>query len=104
MRDFIEIGSSPHMEDCIQVATGFDYLPNMRAECERFKKLLEKAYPPVGQAFLFIKSNSHDFGTYLEVAVSFNPEDTKERAYAFMVEEKAPGSWEELERLAGVKS
>ena len=80
MRDTLEIGSSPHMEDCVQVMTGFDYLPNMRAQCERFKKLLEQAYPPVGHAFLYINSNTHDFGTYLEVAVSFY-DDIKEERY-----------------------
>jgi hypothetical protein len=100
MRDAIDIGAAPYMEDCVQVITGTDYFPAMQAQCLRFKELLEKAFPPVGNTSLFISNNPHDFGTYLEVAVSFNPEDTKEREYAFMLESKAPGTWEELERLA----
>jgi hypothetical protein len=100
MRDTLEIGSTPHNEVCVPVSETVDYIPAMRAECERFKKLLEQAYPPVGDAYLFIKSNSHEFGTYLEVAVRFEDDIKEEREYAFMLESKAPGTWEELERLA----
>ena len=102
MRDTLEIGPAPHMEECVQVRTGYEtvYIPEMRKQCDRFAALLEKAFPPVGLSYIFVKNNYHDFGTYLEVAVSFNPEDTKEREYAFMLESKAPGTWEELERLA----
>jgi hypothetical protein len=100
VRDILEIGPTPHNETCVSVSKTGDYIPAMRAECIRFRDLLTLAFPPVGDAYLYIKSNSHEFGTYLEVAVSFNPEDTKEREYAFMLESKAPGTWEELERLA----
>ena len=100
MRDILEIGPTPHNEACVSVSKTEDYLPAMRAECIRFRDLLTRAFPPVEEAYLFVKSHCHEFGTYLEVAVSFNPEDTKEREYAFMLESKAPGTWEELERRA----
>lgn len=100
MRDTLEIGSTPAEEICVSVTQDTDYLPAMRAECIRFRDLLTQAFPPVGGAYLFVKANSHDFGTYLEVAVRFDGDIEEERAYAFMVEDKVPGTWEELERLA----
>lgn len=99
MKDFIYIGSAPCEEDCVQVGMG-DYYPKMKAECDRFKEALEKAYPPPDGARLSIKNENHEFGPYLEVIVRYDDEDEEATEYAFMLESEAAGTWKELERLA----
>ena len=98
--DIMPIGSAPWDEPCMQVETGKDYLPAMKKECERFRDLLEQAFPPPDGAYLTITSNPHDFGTYLEVAVRYDEHDREAVDYALMLEGHAPGTWRELKILA----
>lgn len=95
--DYIEIGSAPYGEDCVQVDSKTDYLPAMLAECKRFKEMLEKRFPiPAnleGKAWFFVKSNPHDFGSYLEVAVKYHPDDEQAVEFALFVEGNVPETW-----------
>jgi hypothetical protein len=94
MRDYIEIGSSPAGEDCIQVSRDTDYLPAMRKECQRFLELIRKTLgPEQGTARLYVKSNPHDFGSYLEVTCSYDDQDEEGMKYAFRCEREAPEFW-----------
>lgn len=99
MFDSLTLGPVPAEETCVQVSKD-DYLLAMRVECKRFKDLLVKAFPPPMGGYYKIKSNSHDFGTYLEVEAVFAEDDEKAVEWAFNVEAKIPGTWEELEDLA----
>lgn len=95
--DYIEIGGSPSGEDCVQVSRHSDYLPAMRAECKRFKEMLEKRFPVPssleGKVWFSIKSNPHDFGSYLEVVVKYDMEDEQASEFALFVESNTPETW-----------
>jgi len=94
IRDSLYIGESPWDETCAQV--GSDMYPvNARKECQRFINQIRNHYgsEPVG-ARLYIKSNPHDFGSYLSVECEFawdpsgipDEEWTPSQEYAFAIE------------------
>ena len=91
MRDYMEIGSSPCDEPCVQVTKEGDYHEAMRDECRRFLELIRKKLgeEPPG-ARLAIKSNPHDFGTYLEVVCYYDDKDPTSTEYAYDCED----AWE----------
>ena len=94
MRDYMDIGSAPCDEECVQVAPEGGYHDNMRAECRRFRDLIRKkmgAEPP--GAGLAVKSNSHDFGTYYDVVCWYDEEDEEAYDYALACEAHAPRTW-----------
>jgi len=58
MREYVTLASAPIHEDCVQVNSKSDYIPAMRAECERFKDLLEQVFPDYHEyGYFIIKSN-----------------------------------------------
>lgn len=93
--DVLEIGCTPHEEDCAQVGSP-DYRARARAECNAYRNQLIRLFgkPPEG-AELIIKSNPHDFGTYYEVAVRFEEDNEKATDYAFDMENNSPAHWDE---------
>jgi hypothetical protein len=94
--DYLEIGPVPYDEECAQVGTD-GYLSRARIECAVFLHQLERAFPnPPGCTYFRIKSNPHDFGSYLEVHVIFDEEDETSREYAFNVEGNTPVNWDEI--------
>lgn len=103
MTETLEIGPSPCDERCAQVKDA-DYPERSRAECRAFINQITRVMgePPEG-ASLFTKSNSHDFGTYREVAVKVRgalPEEAREKAleYAYRCESESPASWDDEAR------
>jgi hypothetical protein len=98
MRDYITIGPVPAEESCQQVGTP-SYDPQAaRAECRRFiEAILKVVGPEPEQANLHIKSNPHDFGTYLEVVCYFDVDDKEATEYAYRCESDAPTTWAEAE-------
>lgn len=100
MRDYMEVGSSPADEACVQVITGQDYMPAMRAELQRYKAMLERRFPdaPDG-AYFTVRWNQHDFGSYGEVAVRFDDDDREAAAFAYFVEAHCPATWDDSEVL-----
>ena len=93
-RDYMEIGSAPWEEECVSVNPDTDYLPSMRAECNRFINRIREVHgeEPEG-AELRVKSNSHDFGTYLEVVCYFSDTDEDAMAYAYKCQDEMPAKW-----------
>ena len=93
IKDSLYIGESPWDETC--AAVGSDMYPvNARKECQRFIEQIRRHYgsEPEG-ARLYIKSNPHDFGSYLSVECDFtwDPSDlsvdwTPSQVYAFDIE------------------
>jgi porphobilinogen deaminase len=71
-----------------------------RAECRAFAHQLERAFPEAVEAgcSFRIKSNAHDFGTYLEVQVRFDDDDEHQTHWAFMIENDLPESWDDQAR------
>ncbi len=93
-RDYMELGSAPSDEDCVNVTREGGYLPAMREECLRFIDLIRKKLGPEPEgARLYVKSNPHDFGTYLEVACGYYDDDEEARRYAYRCERYAPRTW-----------
>ena len=93
MLEHLFIGSSPTDESCAQVGQD-NYMEESRIECRRFIDLIRKKFGDEPEKTrLAIKSSPHDFGTYLEVVVYFNPEDEESRQYAYAVEDNTPATW-----------
>jgi len=96
MRDYIDIGSAPYDEHCVQVQPGVDYLPAMREECKRFIKRIREVHgDEPDSAELAIKSNPHDFGTYLAVVCYYWEDDEEALAYAIKCQDEMPSRWED---------
>lgn len=86
------IGPVPYNEDCEQL--GDDYRkPVALLECKVFISQLKRLNgdPPEGTSYV-ITSNLHDFGTYHDVAITFD--DKKGREYAYRVEDEVPEDWD----------
>jgi hypothetical protein len=95
VRDWIELGTAPVNEPCVQVQSEVDYLPAMREECRRFIELLRKVHGPEPEgARLRIKSYEHDFGVYLVCVCEFDDDDQAAREYAFRLEANLPETWD----------
>lgn len=93
MKDYLEIGPSPVNEDCVQLGSE-NYRERAIAECRRFINQLRAQFGPEPDgARLYVKSNSHDFGTYFEVACEFDTEKPDSQEYAYRLEAEAWENW-----------
>ncbi len=93
MRDYLNIGCTPHDESCLGVNH-----PKERAECIAFMRQIDKHYPPPWGASLRVKAFEHDFGTYHEVCAMYDDDDEVTERWAFAVEADAKGvlsKWED---------
>jgi hypothetical protein len=97
MKDYLNLGCTPHNEECQQVGENFDP-EKAQEECERFIRLLRHVHgpEPVG-ARLAVKWFPHDFGSYPEVVCWYEESDEDEISesaeYAYKVEANTPESW-----------
>lgn len=91
------LGSAPYDENCVQVITGENYLPKMREECNKYKLMLIKRFPiPENMAVFFsLKENQHNFGTYLEVAITFDENNPKSKEFMLFVDNNLPAKWDD---------
>lgn len=92
MRDWLELGTTPVNEDCVQVTSKKPYLDEMRAECRKYIELLRTRFPNFPVQFS-IKSSPHDFGEYLDVVVYFNDAKEEEVNAAYFIESNLPETW-----------
>jgi hypothetical protein len=93
MRDYFSLGQTPSAEDCAQVGQP-DYRRKALEECQRFIELIRNTLGPEPEGAEFaIKSFPHDFGTYYEVVIWFEPDDAAAVAYAVRCEDDAPTTW-----------
>lgn len=100
MQDVVWLGPAPAEEDCVQAGSD-DYARRAREECRRYIEAIRKVCGPEPEgARLTIKSQPHDFGSYLEVAVTFDGNNEQAAAYAAKCDEKAPKTWAEAEMVA----
>jgi hypothetical protein len=95
----MDIGCNPCEEPCVNLGTE-NYYPRARDECARYIELVRKKLgeEPPG-AYLKVKSNPHDFGSYLSVVVVFDDDDEEARHYAFRCESEAPRTWQDDQPL-----
>lgn len=98
--DYLDLGGAPSDEDCAQRGMDDDYAARARRECraliQQFKRTCGD--PPPGAHFR-IQENPHDFGTYLSVAIHFDPDDPDAVAYAYRCDEESPDQWDMAARL-----
>ena len=100
MRDYLDLSPTPVNEPCAMVESTGEYLPRMRAECRAFAHQLERTFPlaiEAGCSFR-VKSNAHEFGSYLEVQVRFDDDDEAQTHWAFMIEADLPELWDDAAR------
>jgi len=97
MRQYMELGSSPSSEDCVQVEPSGEYLVPMKEELRRYKTMLENKFPvPENvQAWFSVKFFPHDFGSYGEVCINYDDDDTASADFAYFVEEHSPNAWQD---------
>jgi hypothetical protein len=96
MRERFELGTTvPHDEPCAQLGRP-NYHQDSISECLAFIDMLTRTLgdPPAG-AYLKRISCSHDFGTYHDVVVVYNPEIEEAEEYALKVESSIPDRWDE---------
>jgi porphobilinogen deaminase len=100
MRDYLDLAPTPIDEPCAMVEKSGDYLPRMRAECRAFAHQLERTFPEALEAgcSFRVKSNAHEFGSYLEVQVCFNDNDEHMTHWAYMIEAELPELWDDEAR------
>lgn len=80
---YMKVGPCPSEVDAVQIGEG---AAAMRAECERFREQIRKKFPEPEGARLVVRGNNHEFGTYYEVEVRYDPENDEAVEYAFMCE------------------
>ena len=100
MRDYLDLAPTPVNEPCAMVESTGEYLLRMRVECRAFAHQLERVFPQAIEAgcSFRVKSNPHEFGSYLEVQVCFNDNDEAQTHWAFMIENDLPETWDDQAR------
>lgn len=95
MQDYIELGSAPSDEDCVQVSSDDStYFEKMRVECLRYKQFLATLFPNIPKNCMFVtKKFLHDFGPYLEVVIYYETNDQASEDYALNIEGHLPRKW-----------
>jgi len=93
---YIEFDSTPYEEDCVQVRTGENYMPAMRAQANRMIEMLEARFPDA-PGYFSIKSCPHDFGSYLEIRYCFEGDDGW--GWANFIEDNWPSTWGDTQVL-----
>ena len=97
------LGPVPCDEDCAQTLDKDCHEKN-RAECKRYKDLIEKIVPTPENAYVKIHTeNGHDFGSYREVVLmaeeSISEEDEKIIGEWSKKINDLPSTWVELEGM-----
>lgn len=97
MRDSLDIGSGPPMEDCAQLGQE-GYREQALAECRGYIAAIKKKLgePPPGLS-LRVKSNPHDFGCYYSVVAEWEDGDHAAMQYAYKAESEGPDTWFEVD-------
>jgi hypothetical protein len=97
--DHLDLGCTPSDEACAQVGVDDNYRVRARRECRALiNQLMRICGEPPPATFFRIHENPHDFGTYLSVAIHFDPEDDDAIAYAYRCDEESPSQWDEAAR------
>ena len=96
MRDYLDLDTVPSDEPCAAVGQP-DYSKRARLEARAYVAQLQRAFPDAVAAGVYfrIKSNPHDFGSYLSVQVVFDDDDEAQTEWAYTIEDDLPVAWDE---------
>ena len=88
------LGSTPPEEACAQVGQP-NYREQALKECRAYIRQLARHFgePPPGTRFA-LSRETHDFGSYFEVVVWYDPEDETSREFALRVDDNLPARWD----------
>ncbi len=97
-RQILEIGTTPGEEQCAQTGSKtYDAGTLQRLECKAYILALTRKYgAPPEDSRLYTKATPHDFGTYHEVAYSFDRDNEAHQKYAAEVE-NGLGHWDDAQ-------
>lgn len=99
--DSLNLGPTPGNEDCASVGSP-EYGVRSHKECQAYIAQLKRMFPIPqnldGEVWFERRGFPHDMGTYHEVCVVYNTDHAKARSYAWKVESKLPGDWDEQAR------
>lgn len=97
--DKIYLGPVPSMENCAQIGSP-DFEALSRRECMVYQRMLNRLFAvPSGIAVKYdIVLNRHDFGTYPEVALTFDNTNPVAVEFAHTVERCSPERWDSIAR------
>ena len=94
MTDYIELGPTPHGEQCAQVGD-MEYSERARLECLAYIGQLRRAYPEKCEKVrLKRESFPHDFGYYYEVVAMFRDDNEDAADAAIFLQNNAPEYWD----------
>lgn len=96
MQDSFELGTTvPHDELCAQMGSD-TYYNDSNAEVIALIDMIERTIgnPPPGTRLKKI-SCPHDFGTYYDISVVYDPDDEESEEYMLQVESNLPYEWDE---------
>lgn len=100
MRQYLEIGPTPSGEDCEQVGPNYVRSKALK-ECQVYARQLHRQFPELDgneRVWLRTKTERHDFGSYVELAVSFDVDDEPGVDLAYRIESEAPEYWDDEAR------
>lgn len=97
MSEYLELGPVPSSEDCEQVGPDCDRSKMMR-ECQAYMAQLQRKFNPQ-HAYFSVRSFRHEFGSYREVVVVYEPTNEESIDEAFHIENNAPENWDEAAKL-----
>lgn len=97
MHESLNLSPTPTDEDCAQVGSP-DYIKQSRVELAAFReqlyRLLKKQFPTVLVTIVRV-SHPHDFGTYHDLEVKYDPHDQESVGQAFWLDENLPENWDQ---------
>src|SRR5690349_4846840 len=95
MRDWLDLGCAPHCEECAQLGSD-GYEARARRECQAYIRQLRRMFGlEPNDARLAVRTNQHDFGTYLSVVCWFDHGNQATVDFAFKCERQGPQLWDE---------
>jgi len=101
MIKFMRIGSTPWGTNCVQIDRKKNYLPEMKAECERYIEMLQRRFGDVfdetGVSLVINKYEHSEFGPYYEVAVRYDEKDRAQDSAARFISDNKPEVWDDNE-------
>ena len=98
MKERLDIGSAPYGEDCAQVGSD-DYHARAKRECRAYiAQLIRMLGEPPDGCSLVVRSQPHDFGSYLSVEAVFRDDNEHAAEYAYRCEGEGPELWDDEAR------
>lgn len=96
MKESFELGTTvPLDEPCAQLGSD-TYYRDSNAEVIALIDMIERTIgnPPPGTRLKKVAC-PHDFGTYYDISVSYDPDDMESEEYMLQVESNLPDKWDE---------